>query len=452
MLRDIDRFLDEWRTSPHRSPLVVRGARQVGKSYSIQAFGERCFEHTAIVNFERHPAACQCFAVRDPQEILRELELVVRKPIVPGKTLLFLDEIQECPEALVALRYFKEEMPGLHVIAAGSLLEFVLNDNLSFPVGRVQFLTMRPLSLMEFLSVRGETMLRERVEGCSLADKTPPIMHQRLLEELRLYILVGGMPAAVEVFIETGSILQTQQKHHDLLLTYRNDFGKYASAAQAAHLQRLLSVAPGFVGQHVRYSKIDPEAPNPAREYKIAIRLLSQAGLLSQVYTTNASGIPLSVGINEKKFKLVLLDIGLLQAAMGLSEPLLLENGLLAHRGALAEQLVGQELLAYADPRRASELFFWCQEKKGSAAEVDYVVQLGSSIIPIEVKAGTTGGMRSLRQFMEQKSSPFGVKVSEEPLAWDRQVLKLPAYLLSQLRRLSATIPSQKPPEDRPLA
>jgi len=434
--RDIEWYFNAWYSDPQRMPLIVRGARQVGKSHSIESFGYTHFSRVAVVNFERYPLASNCFSSRDPRRIIADLEVLLGMPIVAGKTLLFLDEIQQCPEALLSLRYFKEELPELHVIAAGSLLEFVMNDLSSFPVGRVQFLTMRPLSFLEFLSAKQEGVLRQRLTECTIDLPPSEVLHNRLLDELLIYCSIGGMPAAVQTYLSTRSILTAQQCHHDLFMTYRSDFGKYASRAQAAHLQRLLDVAPSFVGSHVRYSKIDPEASNPARDYKVAIQLLAQASLITPVVATSASGLPLRAGANERKFKLILLDIGLLGSSMGLNHETLRDHHLMS--GALAEQLVGQELLAYADPRHPTGLFFWNRDRASSAAEVDYVIQSEGSIVPIEVKAGSTGRLRSLMMFMEEKNSTVGVKVSQEPLRKHQRILSLPIYLLSRLRELAA--------------
>lgn len=433
--RDIELYFGAWCSDPQRMPLIVRGARQVGKSHSIESFGRNHFKRVAVVNFERYPLASDCFASRDPRRIVADLEVLLGTPILAGETLLFLDEIQQCPEAILSLRYFKEEFPELHVIAAGSLLEFVLNDLSSFPVGRVQFLTMRPLSFLEFLSAKQERVLRQRLAECTIESPPSEVLHKRLIDELAIYSAVGGMPAAVRAYLNTGSILAAQQCHHDLLMTYRNDFGKYASRARFAQLQRLLEVAPSFVGSHVRYSKIDPEAPNPARDYKVAVQLLAQAGLIAPVLATTASGLPLSAGVKGRKFKLILLDIGLLGSSMGLTNEKLRAPHLMS--GALAEQLVGQELLAYADPRRPAELFFWNRDQPSSAAEVDYVIQADGLIVPIEVKAGSTGRLRSLMMFMEEKQSVVGVKVSLDPLRKHQRILSLPIYLLARLRELA---------------
>lgn len=438
MKRTIDTVLLQWKNSSSHLPLIIRGARQVGKTYAVLSFGKQAFESTAMINLERERDCQKCFDSLDPRRIIQELEIRLNTPIVPGKTLLFLDEIQECPQAITALRYFKEEMPELHVIAAGSLLEFVLNDEeFSFPVGRVQFLFMRPMSFFEFLEANNRNLLKSYLEQTTLQEPPSEQIHKEALKQVRLYLTVGGMPAVVEKYIETESILECRQLENALLQAYEQDFGKYAKSTQHQYLQRLFEKSPQFVGSHVRFSKIDPESSNPAREYKQAIKLLSNAGLIHPIHATSANGLPLRAEASEKKFKLLFLDVGLLQSAMQM-DPLLLLNEEFStiNKGPIAEQFVGQELLAYDDPHRDVKLYFWERQQTGSEAEVDYLFQANSHIIPIEVKAGTHGRLRSLQQFMTEKKSTLGIKISEDSLGFSNNILSVPFYLISQLSRL----------------
>lgn len=436
MKRDLEKDLVRWKDQEGRMPLLVRGARQVGKSYLIEKFGEAYFDKCVVINFEQYPEYAQCFSVLDPIKIMNSLELLSGHVIQPGKTLLFLDELQECPKAILALRYFKEQLPLLHVIGAGSLLEFVLNDSkFQMPVGRVQFMYLRPLSFMEYLSAAGYEPLRGFLENIQLGDKIEEVIHLRLLSLVREYMALGGMPAVISHYLNTKSLLRCQEIQTAILSTFRNDFGKYASPQQQNYLQSIFMKAPGLIAEWFKYSKLDNESS--PRALKKALLQLNAAGLLLLVYATSAAGLPFITHMNEKKFKLLFLDVGLVKRACNLELELLLKEDLiLLNRGALAEQFVGQELLAYSGKEGMDSLFFWGREQKSSSAEVDYVVAVGSHIVPIEVKAGAVGSLRSLQVFLEEKQIPFGVRISELPFSSLDKLLTLPFYLIAALPRL----------------
>ncbi len=431
MYRAIELELKRWKdTAAHyRYPLLLRGARQVGKSYIIEKFGRAEFSSFEMVNFEAQPEAIACFETLEPRQILQQLELILNKPIQPGKTLLFLDEIQSCPNAILALRYFKEKMPDLHVIGAGSLLEFTLiQGKFSFPVGRVQFMYLRPLSFEEFL----------------LALNDSELTHSQRLQRVKEYFLTGGMPAVVEHFRSTQSFLQTTRIQDLLLSTYQADFSKYATEADQKYLRILFENLPSQISKQFKYSKIDPHMRS--RELKAALDLLQWAGIIHPVFSSSCSGIPLSMQIKRNRFKMLFLDIGLMQCALQINPKVVLSEDLLQiHEGALAEQFVGQELLAYADFFREEKLFFWEREKPGSDAEVDYVITVDSLIVPIEVKAGKTGRLKSLRQFMEEKKSPLGIRISEAPYSFKDQILSIPLYMINQIPRLVREALSHSP-------
>jgi len=350
---------------------------------------------------------------------------------------LFLDEIQQCPKALLALRYFKEKRPNLHVIAAGSLLEFALKEeDFSFPVGRVMFLYMRPLSFYEFLFNAGYVKLLKEIETVSLERTMDIPVHEHALKLVREYMLVGGMPAVVNKYIETKSFLEVHRIQSSLLESYRNDFGKYASKSQFKYLQKFFDRAPFLVGQVFKYVKVDQDAR--PRELKVALDQLCWTGLINRVFQTSANGIPLQSEVNEKKFKLVFLDIGLMQNANKIDPNVILTQDIWqVNEGALAEQLVGQELLACGNFYENTILHYWEREKIGSTAEVDYVTQIGAKIVPIEVKAGTVGGhMKSLLRFIEEKKSEIGLRISQNSLESSEKIINLPFYLIDQVKRI----------------
>lgn len=436
MRRSIEPILVKWKDHPNRLPIILRGARQVGKSFVIEKFGKEHFESLVTVNFEFHPELISCFDTFDPISICAKLEIAFKTRIVPGKTLLFLDEIQVCPKAIMALRYFKEQLPALHVIAAGSLLEFALHEEqFSFPVGRVQFLYLRPLSFYEYLISQKHDQLVDLLDNIHLSKPFDPFIHEHLLSLLRQYFLIGGMPSVVSCFLETHSFFECQTILTGLLETYRSDFPKYATKAQYRHLQTFFEKAPALVSQHFKYSHISSE--HRSSDLKIALEQLGWAGLLTRVAATNASGIPLSAHVKENKFKLLFLDIGLVNSANKLDLQIAWETQLLQiNSGIQAEQFVGQELLAYSDPHMNAQLYYWEREKKGSMAEVDFVIQAGAQIIPIEVKAGTTGTLKSLAQFIQDKKQPFGIRISQHQLSFHDRILSVPLYLIRQLPHL----------------
>lgn len=436
MKRRLEDELARWKDEPLRMPLLIRGARQVGKSFTVEKFGKENFSQTVIVNFELKPALKDCFRDLDPKKIIREIELALKVKIKPGTTLLFLDEIQLCPEAITALRYFKELMGNLHVIAAGSLLEFALVDkNISFPVGRVQSIYLRPLSFLEFLKVMDEDQLIEFLLEFEWGTKIGQAVHERFMELVRIYFFVGGMPGALDKFINTDSLQDCQNYLMALINLYRADMAKYATKTQYRYLQILFDRAPEVVGLRFKYAYIDPDAKS--RDLQTALDQLSWAGLLSPVLATSAGGVPLQLQVKHKVQKLLYLDLGMLQSALKV-DPLLFfrEDLTLIHSGAIAEQFVGQELIAYANPYDRMQLHFWEREKKDSSAEVDYILSIGEHVIPIEVKAGATGKLRSLQSFLAEKKSPFGVQICSSPPQKSESIITLPFYLVSQLSRL----------------
>lgn len=438
MKRSIEKELLEWKNSDDRLPLIVRGARQVGKSFTIESFGRNNFSNVVVVNFEERPVLASCFDTLEISQIMKNLSHLTGQEIRPGNTLLFLDEIQNCVPALKALRYFKEKMPALHIIAAGSFLEFVLEDEpgISFPVGRVQFINMKPLSFREFLHAIGQRGLNEIIDSISIETSLTDAVHQHLLRFVRDFFFIGAMPGVVQKFINSQSYLDSQRVQASILDFYRLDLAKYAKKNQYKNLHILFDRLPDLIGQHFKYSKIDPDSSNPSRDYKQALHKLQLARLIHIVSASSANGAPLRAEVDSKKFKVFFLDIGLLQYALELDETERAAALVDIHRGIIAEQFVAQELLAYIDPYLDRHLFYWDRQKKGSTAEVDFVSSISGHIIPIEVKAGSSGKLKSLQQFMQTKSAKIGVRISEAPLSFEKGVLSIPFYLISELPRL----------------
>lgn len=438
MQRMIEYTLKTWASQPHRSPLLIRGARQVGKTFLINKFGQENFESLVTINFDLEPEYKQCFNTLKPLEINTLITALSRQPIIPGKTLLFLDEIQECPNAIMALRYYKELMPELHVIAAGSLLEFVIKDeSFSMPVGRVHSLYLKPMTFKEFLLANGYQELLDQIASAKISTVFNPTIITLLEKLLHIYFITGGMPEVIQNYIHTQDLSQTKMIQLSLLNTFRNDFGKYASSAKHKYLQRLFEKAPGLIAEHFKYSQIDSDMQ--ARDLKSAVETLQYAGLIYQIMSSQATGLPLNALINAKKYKLLFLDIGLVKASSNLDTELMLNKDLmLVNRGNLVEQFVGQELLALSSPYGAGELCYWSRDAKGSSAEVDYVINVDDKIIPIEVKSGKTGSLKSLNYFLQNISTgkPLGIRLSMQPLGFADNILSVPLYMLSELDRL----------------
>jgi hypothetical protein len=340
----------------------------------------------------------------------------------------------------MALRYFKEKKPKLAVIAAGSLLEFALRSpDFKMPVGRIQFLYLEPFSFSEFLDVSGNQNLSKYLSEVKPADPIDDVIHNKLLELLREYLIVGGMPAVLKEHLSSKDLMSCQRIQTALLQTYRSDFGKYAKIAQHKYLEKVFDSVPRLVGQRIKYSNLDTDARS--RDLKNALNLLIMAGIIKPIYFTKASGLPLGAQINEQKFKLNFLDIGLMQNSCGLQSQLSIkEDFMQINAGSVAEQFVGQELIAYSDKHQQGSLYFWAREKKNSMAEVDYVVNIGSNILPVEVKSGKEGKLKSLRMFIEDKKSKFGIRFSRDKLSYYDKVLSIPLYMVEQLPRLAEAI------------
>lgn len=436
MKRDLEKSLLRWKEQKGRMPLLVRGARQVGKSYLIENWGKAHFKYFVTLNFEQYPKYKSCFDTLDPKKIVATIELITGVPLEEGSSLLFLDEIQDCPQAITSLRYFKEQLPNLHVIGAGSLLEFVLNGaDFKMPVGRIEFLYLRPFSFGEYLEALGKGNLRSYLQSIRYGDIVEKATHEHLLSLVKEYIALGGMPAVIAEFLASKKLLRCQEIQTAILTTFRNDFGKYAKRTPHEKLQMIFSKAPGLIGQWIKYTKLDPDTQS--RVLKEALEKLCLAGLIILIYATSGVGLPFVTHMNEKKFKLLFLDIGLVKRACHLDlEIAFKEDIFLVNDGALAEQFVGQELLAYHGQEEMNNLFFWNREQKSSSAEVDYLIAIDSHIVPIEVKAGSIGTLRSLKLFLEEHQTPFGVRISEVPFSFTSQVLNLPFYLIEELPRL----------------
>ncbi len=426
MKRLIEERLLSWKTSPHRKPLIVRGARQVGKTYTIEQFGRDHFDGSVhTIDFEKRPDWHTVFDVNlDPTRILSDLELLLNKSIRPGSDLLFFDEIQSCPRALMALRYFYEEMPDLHVIAAGSLLEFALQD-ISFPVGRVQFLRMDPMNFYEFLIAAGKGKLAEII--LDEPQTLSATIHATLLDEVRRYFFVGGMPECVRRYTESGMIRNAFAVQMELITAFRQDFSKYAPLSDKRCLDGVLTAASQMVGRQIKYARMVDGFSNPT--IKKAFELLCKAFVIRIVQAASPAGLPLGASVSPRKFKAILVDIGLMQYLTNMPVELEFARAdlLSIYHGALAEQFVGQEFISAG----YDALYYWAREAKSSVAEVDYLITHDGHIYPVEIKSGSTGRLRSMHLLLSNyPNCPRGFVLSTAPFSNlpEQKLTFLPLY------------------------
>ncbi|NHZ86168.1 MAG: AAA family ATPase, partial [Planctomycetia bacterium] len=404
--------------------------RQVGKTFIVNTFGKNEFDSFVTLNFERNPEYKDIFTTNDPADIIEKMILFTGEAIERGKTLVFLDEIQECPSAIMSLRYFYEEMPDLFIIGAGSLLEFSLKaENFRMPVGRVQYLYMYPISFSEFLDAIGEDSLNEHISNFQNIINLPESLHKKLIEYVKKYFILGGMPAVVNEYIESQDILKCQAIQHLLIETYIDDFPKYARQSKFKYLKKVFTASSSMVGQKFIYTKIDSSVKS--RELKEAFELLETAGILYRVKRTSGAGLPLETGVKENFYKTVFLDIGLMHAINGIYSETIKENDLTAiYKGAVAEQFFGQELITLQNNHQKPKLYYWARESKNSSAEIDYIIEKDNKIIPIEIKSGPTGRIKSLKMFLEIYRIKKGVKVSQAMYGIEKKIISLPFYAI----------------------
>ena len=433
MKRLIDTELEIWAAEKEPKPLLLRGARQVGKTYAVRKLGKR-FKHFAELNFDENPEIATFFdGALSAGPIVEKLAAYTHTPIIPGKTLLFLDESQACPRSLAALRYFREQLPSLHVITAGSLLEFALEEIPSLGVGRLTSRFMYPMTFTEFLWGIGEAAL---VDMMNAADFTHPIdepFHRRLNSLLRTYMTIGGMPEIVAKYVENRDLLSAMNMLDDLLLVFHDDFAKYRKLVPLSRLaETFRSVAMQSGGKFVA-AHVSRETKSTA--IRDALELLVKAGLVLKTFHSSANGIPLGSEINKTAFKALLADTGLHQRLLGLDlkELVSIDDAAFANKGSLAEIYSALQIASHSSMRHRPELYYWHRDALNATAEVDFVMQHGNGVLPVEVKAGLRGSMKSLRLFMAEKHIDIGVRVSLENFATLPDVRIIPLYAIHRI-------------------
>lgn len=445
MKRFAEKYLSDWFKSARRKPLLIRGARQVGKSTLVRNF---CRDHDLDLhelNFER-------LSIKELEKeknysidkIIQEIEIISERRVAEN-SLIFFDEIQACPPAIAKLRYFYEERPEIKLVAAGSLLEFVLDDHdFSMPVGRIQYLFLGPMTFSEFLQARDKGFLLDILNGLR-NDYPAPTAHERLSELFKEYIFIGGMPEAIKTFILSGSFLDVAAVHREIIHTYLDDFPKYRERLKTQFLEDALVYAAANPGKKIIYSKI---VAGRSQEVKEVVDSLLKARLITKVTVSNCSGVPLKTGEKANFFKLYFLDVGLAGYLQGIRftdiNPLPFDK--LLGKGFLAEQFVAQHLSGFNGLLEDAQLFYWASDKKNAQSEVDFVLQHNLSIIPVEVKSGKSGTLKSLQIFNEKKNPPLSIRLDlnyrehfrdqETSSARIENLLNLPVYAVETLREV----------------
>jgi predicted AAA+ superfamily ATPase len=431
MKRTIDYFLLEWKNKANRKPLLLRGARQVGKTHAARTLGAS-FKQCIEINFESHEQARAIIEKdMDAARIILQLSELLQKRIEPGNTLLFFDEIQQTPKALLTLRYLYEYMPDLHIIAAGSLLDFAIEE-VGIPVGRISSLYMYPLSFVEFLVALGHKEWARTITTYTPTSSMSDPLHEKLLNLVGVYIALGGMPEAINIWIKTSRSRSVQMVHADLIYTYQQDFGKYAKKHQIKYLNLLFLKAIEQLSNKFMYTRV---GEYKKRELYPALELLEKAGLVYPVVKSAGQGIPIGAQADMNDFKLIFLDVGLSQALLKLDisswfiDPL--QNFI--NKGEIVEAFAGQEILAYSDPIAKEQLFYWYRDVRASEAEVDYLVQLQEVVVPIEVKAGANKRIKSMHIFLESHpQSKYGIRFWAGNYVQEPTLYSYPLYAIAK--------------------
>jgi len=426
--------LKKWKERPERKPLVIHGARQVGKTWLMKEFGRTEYENTAYIWFEKNERMRNLFAGDlDTRRLLVGLEAETRQKIVPGKTLILFDEIQDCPNALTALKYFNETMPEHDIVAAGSLLGVFLHEGVSFPVGKVEFMDLRPMSFREFLDAMGEENLSELVD--SLDFDLIKAFKDKFLSYLRLYFYVGGMPEVVQRFAVRRDLTEVRATQKQILRSYENDFSKHIPKDQVQKVAQVWNAIPSQLAKENKkfvYKEVKKGAR--AKTFEYALEWLLRGGLIHRVPRIEKPAIPLRGYEGENgAFKLFLVDVGLMAAQAKVDSRALLEGDALftEFKGALTEQFVCQELTALDDIYVA----YWVNETP-ARAEIDFILQLDSQVVPLEVKATTNLRARSLSVYREKFRPKTEIRASQADYKKTGNLHDIPLYALSQLKEI----------------
>lgn len=425
MERKMEAFLREWKKSSSRMPLIVHGARQIGKTYTILEFGKKQYTHVAYANFESNKQLCDIFELDlDPERIVKEMSVLLGIPIIDNQTLLFFDEIQACERALTALKYFAEDAPQYHIIAAGSLLGVALNrEKYSFPVGKVILKTMYPMDFEEFLLAIESKKSVEMIHDC-YTENAPCSIHEHFLALFRLYLSLGGMPKVVETYLKTHDFLDVDVIQQAIVDTYIADMAKYATPADTVKLMAAYKSIPAQLAKDnkkFQYKLIKSGAR--AEQYETTLDWLLSAGIISKCVRVSHGYFPLNMNAENSFFKVYFNDVGLLRNRFGIAPELILTpNESIYHiKGALAENYVANSLIS-----NGFENYYW--ESSGKA-ELDFILQTkNGECIPIEVKSANNTRSKSLNQYILKNKPSYSIRVSTKNFGYENQIKSIPLY------------------------
>lgn len=442
--RNILKILSDWRNRQGRKPLVLRGARQVGKTFAVHRFGHDAFGTSIYINLEHADHAALFKRTMSVKDRLELIQLRFNTKITPGATLVFIDEVQNSSIAMNQLRYFYEEMPDLHVIAAGSLLEVkIKTEGFAFPVGRVEYCYLHPVTYDEFLAALGETEALNYLRSVQPDTTIPEEIHAIMMKKFTEYLLVGGMPEAVARYARTRSFIDVDPVYESILTGLRDDVSKYAGVAKTKYIQHIIEHASKYVGHRIKYEKFG-ESSFRSREMSDAFDILEKAMIISRVFASASKQMPLMSNL-KKSPKLLHLDVGLVNYQAGLRTDIAMMNDVNAvFNGQVAEQIVGQTCLAM-NPRRNMNLNYWYREQRGTTSEVDYLMVINDRLVPMEVKSGKVGTLRSLHNFMDESGSDFAIRIYSGPMRSEQiathnqkkfTLFSVPFYLLFRIHEL----------------
>lgn len=431
MKRLIMEKLISWKNSKYRKPLILQGARQVGKTYLLKEFGEENYENVAYFNFDHDENLYELFNnTKDPKRILEQLSFVHGKAILPGKTLIFFDEIQECPNALNSLKYFQEDANEYHIVAAGSLLGIRLSHT-SFPVGKVEFMTLYPMSFSEFLIADHCENLVDYMKNINKIEQIPEIFFNKLEEKLKAYFIIGGMPEAVNAWVNEKDVERVNSILNNILKSYESDFAKHVLNSEANKISLIWNSIPSQLSKENKkflYQTIKEGAR--AREYEGALNWLNDANLISKVYNVKKASIPLKAYTDLSAFKIYIMDVGLLRRMVNIDSKIVIEGSKLFEefKGALTENYVLNMLnTIYED---VPNYFTFDRH------EIDFIIQTKNQIIPIEVKSSITTNNKSLSKYNNEKDTDISVRLSLNNLTKDGKILNIPLFLIEYMDNL----------------
>jgi len=430
MKRDIYQHLLNWKQSTRRKPLILNGARQVGKTYSLKHFGKTSYEKVAYLNFEKDEKLGQYFeSTLDPKQLIKTISIHTEIEIEPQNTLLIFDEIQNCPKALNSLKYFCEEAREYHIAAAGSLLGVKTAGEKGFPVGKVNFLHLYPLTFLEFLSALGQEKTRLFLEEYHNYEPLPNPLHEKLIQLLKYYFFIGGMPEVIAEYVKAENINVVREIQLEILNAYERDFAKHAPPNEIMKIttvwkqihRQLAKENKKFIFAAIRKSA-------RGRDYEEAIQWLSDAGLIHKSYLIETPKFPLSAYADNNIFKIFLVDVGLLGAQSHLSPQTIIEGDLLftEFKGALTENFAAQELIA----AKHKEPYYWTSE---GIAEIDFLIEEDHEIYPLEVKAGASQKKKSLLVYKQKYAPSKLIRATTMNLKHDGDIYNYPLYLISRL-------------------